>query len=356
MNTKNTRRGFTLIELLVVVAIIAILIGILLPALNKARAAGRQAVASSTQRQLVTGLISYATTNDQWFPGVNTSGRRLFGGVSEDQIKAMSRSSSAPIVAQDWISPAMGDESLPIGREARFDYILNQFADPAMTERPEVWGWHTSPPSGSPAGNAEFKQYLTDNKKQNPVAPSFLMPIVWQCWGGTPITNPSDIVEQNIISGGFPAIFGRTHTIPSTYRPRITNVGSPSLKAAFATGTRFFDGANPPNTDASYSTANFHSFADRTPIDVSSTAWGLTNRQRTPTPRPGMTLSYRHNGRMLAAFFDGHVEPLDDRASRNPHLWAPTRSEFLRTSSAVDIGAQAFFGDIGQTGPKPLVN
>jgi prepilin-type N-terminal cleavage/methylation domain-containing protein/prepilin-type processing-associated H-X9-DG protein len=65
---RNARRGFTLVELLVVIAIIGVLVSLLLPAVQSARASARSAACKNQMRQLGLAICQYCDLHDGEFP------------------------------------------------------------------------------------------------------------------------------------------------------------------------------------------------------------------------------------------------------------------------------------------------
>lgn len=99
---RYRKSGFTLVELLVVIGIIALLVGILLPALNRAREKARQAQCLSNVRQISMAFFMYTNENKGWFPAPAVFG----GGLGSQNLSNASAFTPSTWYGrdEDWIA------------------------------------------------------------------------------------------------------------------------------------------------------------------------------------------------------------------------------------------------------------
>ena len=118
----NFRRAFTLVELLVVVGIIAVMIGILMPSLSRARESARQVQCLSNLKQLSAATVSYVNENRGYYPGragqgadswFNGDPKRYFGWIAwqrrVDPVTGMAYPSAADLnITYSALAPYLG--------------------------------------------------------------------------------------------------------------------------------------------------------------------------------------------------------------------------------------------------------
>lgn len=126
--------GFTLVELLVVIGIIALLISVLLPALNKARGQANFTKCMSNQRQLITAMQMYCNDNKGMFPGGNI----MLNGVKKNNAAVDGPEAGNPFSLNQnesegaiWLSKyAKGSEQAPLMFCPADTYERNLFSNP----------------------------------------------------------------------------------------------------------------------------------------------------------------------------------------------------------------------------------
>jgi prepilin-type N-terminal cleavage/methylation domain-containing protein/prepilin-type processing-associated H-X9-DG protein len=94
LRRRHHRQGFTLIELLVVISIIGVLVGLLLPAVQSAREAGRRAQCQSNLHNTALAILGYVTSNNSFPPA---------GEFGEDPVKTVFNDPTTSII-NNWIS------------------------------------------------------------------------------------------------------------------------------------------------------------------------------------------------------------------------------------------------------------
>jgi len=122
------KKGFTLIELLVVIAIIAVLMSILMPALNRAKQLAYDAIDKSNQHQFGVFWMMYTDENDSFFP--ERGGGEAWGEITMGAWPYVLYSYMEAMDENIWLCPAAEVPILSGGRPPHAAWTWPQNANP----------------------------------------------------------------------------------------------------------------------------------------------------------------------------------------------------------------------------------
>jgi prepilin-type N-terminal cleavage/methylation domain-containing protein/prepilin-type processing-associated H-X9-DG protein len=353
--------AFTLVELLVVISVIALLIGMLLPAIGSARGAARQLVGASMHKQLTLAQITYASDHRGEYAGVNTSNKfyqTLIVNPPSPNVRHWddmlgNTTPTTPVSWFDWISPIVGDEmNFSSNRAERTADIFNNLGCPAATNESVLFDGTTSSYSDS----ADFFRVL-EERGFNQI--SFLSPSSFHLWTTSAGEVPRIPIRGNVLK--FRTGYPDPVRTAASFLPNLDLIIRPSNKILVADGTRYFPDGNLLDFDGRHMPSggdHSGSFMTSTPIYTGSPEYYRPeSRENDRVSVEAYKLSIRHGGftTMNVSHFDGHASTLTyTEAYSDPTPWYPSESVFTGTSAtteAVDFMAKVS-EETGETMPR----